>query len=80
MLFFPLPQGLSVEDYNPVELSVYLFGDGAANIDYKVDVPIDVVVTWSRKWFLGRKTYATEIKSDNPNVQVSKINSVILKK
>jgi len=38
ILFVPLPHVYSEKDYNPDELSVYLYADGAADIEYKVDV------------------------------------------
>lgn len=32
---------------------------------------LEVVSYWKRKWFLGKKTYECEIKSTNPNTQIS---------
>jgi len=38
ILSFLFPHAYSEEDYTPVELSVYLYADGAADIEYRVDV------------------------------------------
>jgi hypothetical protein len=48
-------------------------------VNYSVAVPITGDVYWSRKWFLGKKTYKAEVVSSNPHVQIDKIISLKLK-
>ncbi len=41
---------------------------------------LKVVQYWERKWFLGKKTWDVEIKSDNPNTIITYQKSIMSKK
>ncbi len=45
----------------------------SALLKYEVDVPIDGVLYWKRKWFLGRKKYISEMTSTNPHVKIPQL-------
>jgi len=42
----------------------------SVSFKYTVNVPLDGVVYWKRKWFLGKKKYFSEITSENPHVKI----------
>lgn len=48
------------------------FSPDSAILKYEVDVPLDGVFYWKRKWFLGKKHYFSEITSPNPHVKIPK--------
>jgi spore coat polysaccharide biosynthesis protein SpsF (cytidylyltransferase family) len=41
---------------------------------------LEVVQYWDRKWFLGKKKYLTEIKSNNPNTKISYQKNIKVKR
>jgi len=45
----------------------------SAIFKYEVDVPIDGVLYWKRKWFLGKKKYFSEMTSSNPHVKIPQL-------
>jgi hypothetical protein len=45
----------------------------SAVLKYEVDAPIDGVLYWKRKWFLGKKKYFSEMTSSNPHVHIPQI-------
>ncbi len=45
----------------------------SAILRYEVDVPIDGVLYWKRKWFLGKKKYFSEMTSSNPHVKIPQL-------
>ncbi|KXX70772.1 hypothetical protein [Flammeovirga sp. SJP92] len=57
-----------------------LIEEKLVNIDYTVDVPLEVVAYWERSWILGRKRWAVEVVSANENVRTYGVNSVVIKK
>ena len=48
-------------------------------VNYKTEVPLDLVVYWKRKWFLGRKKYFAEAASENKNVKITGLESIQVK-
>lgn len=51
-----------------------------SNIDIQTNDSIVAVVAWHRKWFLGKKTYKTEIVSYNPHTKIRYSQSILVKK
>jgi len=49
------------------------FSPDSAVLKYEVDVPLDGVFYWKRKWFLGKKHYFSEITSSNPHVKIPQL-------
>lgn len=43
---------------------------------YHVEVPIDGAIYWTQKWFLGKKHYESEFTSENPNVTITKLQTI----
>ncbi len=43
-------------------------------------VPLEIVTYWDRTWFLGKKKYFCEVKSDNTNANISYQKSIITKR
>lgn len=43
-------------------------------------VPIDIVVYWKRKWFLGKKTYAAEAVSKNKSAKITGLETIQIRK
>lgn len=40
------------------------------------NVPLDGVLYWKRKWFLGKKHYFSEVTSENPHVRINKLLTI----
>ncbi|MEH0156418.1 DUF6549 family protein [Limibacter armeniacum] len=53
---------------------------GMVEVGYTAQVPIDLVIYWDRKWFLGKKHFQTEVISENPNIIFKDINTIIKKR
>ncbi|MBB3700553.1 hypothetical protein KMW28_20495 [Flammeovirga yaeyamensis] len=60
-------------------LEVLLDSSRNATVEYKVDVPIEVVAYWERKWFLGKKKWKCEVVNGNENVRVEEVLSISIK-
>jgi len=45
----------------------------SAILKYEVDVPLDGVLYWKRRWFLGKKHYFSEMTSENPHVKIPEL-------
>ncbi len=45
----------------------------SAILKYEVNVPLDGVLYWKRKWFLGKKHYFSEMTSENPHVKIPEL-------
>jgi hypothetical protein len=58
--------------------SVAIIGDSARFFHNSRD-SLAVVGYWDRKWFLGKKSYFTEIKSYNPNTKIDYQRSIKVK-
>lgn len=43
-------------------------------------VPIDIVIYWKRKWFLGKKTYAAEAVSKNKSAKIIGLETIQIRK
>lgn len=47
---------------------------------YQIKIPLQIVAYWSRRWFLGRKSWKVEAVSENKNVSISKLDAIVIKK
>jgi hypothetical protein len=52
----------------------------SATVVYNVTVPLQQVIYWDRKWFLGKKHFNTEVTSPNKNVAITKLETIFVKK
>lgn len=43
-------------------------------------VPLDIVVYWKKKWFLGRKHYKAEATSENKKARITGLESIKVRK
>lgn len=43
-------------------------------------VPIDIVIYWKRKWFLGKKTYKAEAVSKNKSAKIVGLETIQIRK
>jgi hypothetical protein len=59
--------------------SVAIIGD-SARFFHESNDSLAIVGFWERKWFLGKKTYFTEIKSYNPNTKINYQRSIKVNK
>ncbi len=48
----------------------------SADFKYTVNVPLEGVFYWKRKWFLGKKHWTSEVTSENPHVKIPKILNI----
>jgi len=55
------------------EFNLKQFSPDSASFKYMVEVPVDGVFYWKRKWFLGKKHYFSEITSPNPHVHIPQL-------
>jgi hypothetical protein len=51
-----------------------------ANITDTTVVPIDIVVYWKRKWFLGKKVYVAEAVSKNKAAKIIGLETIQIRK
>jgi hypothetical protein len=49
-------------------------------LDYRMNMNLDVVVLWERKWFLGKKQYKVQATSRSEKVDILKLHSFTVKK
>lgn len=61
------------DDYNRVSGIVM---KDSTSVHLEIEVPLDGVVYWERKWFLGKKIYTTEMTSKNSKVHITKLESI----
>lgn len=52
----------------------------SVKLDYTVTVPLEGAVYWERKWFLGKKRWSSEIISPNPNVTITELKNIRVRK
>lgn len=52
----------------------------SAEVIYNINVPLQQVVYWDRKWFLGKKHYESEITSPNKSIAITKLETIFVKK
>ncbi|MEH0154026.1 DUF6549 family protein [Limibacter armeniacum] len=74
--------------YEEKQFSKISYSDEWANIEFVFDstgavtgtitedIPLEVVVYWDRKWFLGKKTYFVEAHSPNPNANINTLDNI----
>ena len=55
------------------EITVKQISPDSANLKYSIDVPLEGVSYWHRKWFLGKKHEEIEVTSENPHVKINKV-------
>lgn len=51
-----------------------------AHITDTTEVPIDIVIYWKRKWFLGKKSYQAEAISKNRSAKITGLETVQIRK
>jgi hypothetical protein len=61
-------------------LNGYVTKDSLHVTKQQVDVPLKAVAYWDRKWFLGKKHWYFEAKSDNPNAKITKLDHISVQK
>jgi hypothetical protein len=49
-------------------------------LDYRMNMNLDVVVLWERRWFLGKKKYKVQATSRSEKVDILKLHSFTVKK
>ena len=52
----------------------------SVKLDYTVTVPLEGAVYWERKWFLGKKKWSSELISPNPNVTITELKNIRVRK
>lgn len=57
-----------------------IYNNKVHNLQFATKDSIETVVTWRRKWFLGRKHFSQEIKSLNPHTKVGYARSIMVTK
>lgn len=73
----------ALTEWDAYDLRIY--GAGECRIDsFQIDrvgkESFNQAMYWTRKWFLGKKTYHSEIVSLNPNTAIISQNSLVVKK
>ena len=61
----------------------HIFGEvglDSLRINYQIQAPIAVAVTWKRRWFLGKKRFYAQATSPNPKIKITNLENITIKK
>lgn len=66
------------DEYNRVTAEQVSRDSGVLVVDIKV--PLQQAIYWDKKWFLGKKSYNSDVTSPNKKVTITKLQTIITRK